>query len=693
MSKVVAQLNDEELSIEKVRQRQTEKDIFTVSLLELKYNKEYRCKIKLSNKEQYSKILLLEEVPYEKFTEIKLKKELLANGEDITNLDNISLNNDDAVNTDDDNLDSMDDQDNTEDLSNAENAELEIIKKSGVIVFTKGAYVYYCYGRLETIYKRMVHLQSSAVKLTLNKKGLSVFMFAYFTNKYNLKIGKKTFALNDSIQADIDIGESPKKLGRRKLYLSKNRFSVKFGKEQLLNDDNKINNTMKIITEINGEPVAFKIAVKKKKVKNKKYYYAPIKSTYIDDFAFHIRRTPMANLIWVKRLKEPIEDSLQFRFLESTIISFLMYHVGKLLTKLRRKKINIFYEKFAEKSEEGVFELCQECSKSKKTKNYFVIDKTKPDYDKIKNSKNVVKKYSLKYYWLIYNANTFIASEVPGHLNVLRSNNKYFRRATYDKQFVFLQHGIIYMKNLGKKSVFVSGKEGSCNYIVVSSEKESDIVSDMLKYNEQQILRTGLAMYGKLDYKHINQNSDDVVTVMLTWKTYEEHLYNFEESSYYQNVVEMYNMLSKYIDKDNIIILSHPKATDQLMNTNLKDSLWSGSVSEALEKTKFLITDYSSVCYNSFYQGSGVVFYQPDLELFEKENGLLIPNEDEYIGKRAFNIEELEEIVSDSIQNKKINLDKLRTKEHEEVYKTINEFSDGKNIERIFNNLQKLNIV
>ena len=125
----------------------------------------------------------------------------------------------------------------------------------------------------------------------------------------------------------------------------------------------------------------------------------------------------------------------------------------------------------------------------------------------------------------------------------------------------------------------------------------------------------------------------------------------------------------------------------------MKDTLWNKPISEALEKTKLLITDYSSVCYNSFYQGSGVIFYQPDLELYEKENGKLIPNDDEYIGKRAFNIEELEGILKQSINNKKIDLNKLRTKKFENNYKLINEFSDGKNIERIYQELIKLKLI
>ena len=68
-------------------------------------------------------------------------------------------------------------------------------------------------------------------------------------------------------------------------------------------------------------------------------------------------------------------------------------------------------------------------------------------------------------------------------------------------------------------------------------------------------------------------------------------------------------------------------------------------------------------------------------------------NDDEYIGKRAFNIKELEEITRQTIENGKINLGKIRNSKFEENYKTINEFTDGKNIDRIFNKLKRLEIL
>ena len=444
---------------------------------------------------------------------------------------------------------------------------------------------------------------------------------------------------------------------------------------------------------VNGETISYKLGKGKFRIKDSREYYFPINSIYDNEYAMHIRRDKNSNLVLVKRLKEPIENTFGFKILESKLLSFSMYSLGKILRKKRQKKINLFYEKFAGKAEEGVFDFCKLCNESERTKNYFIIDQDSPDYDKIKEFEFVVPKYSLKYYWLLYNTENFISSEAPTHINIIRSNNKYLRKALHEKNFIFLQHGVTYLKAHQNNSPFGKGKEAEPYYMVVGSEKEKDVICDMLRLNEERLLNTGLQIFDTIPYKHITNETDDFITIMFTWKPYEEHLYDFKESSYYQSVIETCDMLSKYIEKDKICIIPHPKIFNLLMNTDLKDSVWQGPISEILKKSKLLITDYSSVAYNSFYQGAGVIFYQPDLKLYERENGKLIPNNDEYIGERAFNINQLEDIIKEIVIDGKINLDKARTEEFEEIYKTINEFSDGKNMERIYNELYKRELI
>ena len=561
--------------------------------------------------------------------------------------------------------------------------------KNVIIVYSYDGEIRYSFCEITSAIKKVLKFKYKILRLSVSRRRIKLVILGYFVNKAELKLENKKIYIDQIIGKEYDVKEFKKELSKTKMIKNNLIKSFNFKMKDILQDDSEINGITRVSVNVNGVNVDYRIGIKNRFQKNTRYYYTPIKCKYLGKYAIHFRRTLNGNLVFVKRLKEPIENTFKFKMLESKLISWVLYKLGKN----SKKKINIFYEKFAEKAEEGVFELCQMCDKSKNSRNYFVIDSNSKDYDKIKKYQNVIKKYSFKYYWMFYNAKYLIASEAPGHLNILRTNNKWFKRATYDKPFIFLQHGIIYMKNLGVNSSFNKGRESECKYMIVSSEKEKDVASQMLGYNEEELLKTGLGIFSKIEYNHINKDSDDYVTIMLTWKPYEEHLYNFEESSYYQNVIKIWNLLKKYINIEKILIISHPKARSLLSNTDLKDSLWNQPISDALKKTKLLITDYSSVCYNTFYQGGAVVFYQEDIKKYEEENGKLIPEDEEYIGRRVFNINELESIINKTIKNKKIDLSIVRTKEFEDNYKTINEFSDGKNIERIYENLEKLKIV
>lgn len=656
MRDIVAKIEDEKIIIQKIRARQTANDKEEIPLQLLEYGKVYKSKIKATSEETLNKIFLIQKID---------KQEL-----------------------------KQADEEEQEDVDLELEAEENKILDDVIIVFSDNGIIKYSYCDEESAYKKIIKFKYKVLGLSLNKRRLKLKIVAYLINKYGLEINNQKLYIDQVLGQDCKLIESDHKMTKIEMLNKKTIYKFSFKMQDILQDISEINGNMRMSIEIDGKTIDYRIGIKDKKIKNPRYYYSPMKPKYIKNYAVHFRRTTRGNLVLVKRLKEPIENTFKFRFMESKVVSGFLYALSKILIKIRRKKINLYYEKFSSKAEEGAYDLFLLVrDSSKQTKNYFIIDKDSEDYQKIKNQKNVVKKYSLKYYWLVFNASNFISTEAPIHLNILRSNNTALRRSTCDKKFIFLQHGVTYMKCQGDGSTFAKNKEGEASYIIVGSEKEKDAVVDMLRLKEEQVLNTGLPIFSKIDFKHINENSDDIVTVMLTWKPYEEQLYSFEESTYYKNTVEIYNMLTKYIDKEKIVIIPHPKVFDLLTSTDMKDNVWQGKISEILEKTKMLITDYSSVCYNAFYQGGGVVFYQPDLELYETYNGPLVPTDDEYIGKRAFDMEQLEGIVKETIINKKIDLTKIRNKKFEDNYATINEFSDGKNIERIYEKLKELQII
>lgn len=544
--------------------------------------------------------------------------------------------------------------------------------------------------------------QSESPNLISNCFGVKIqknylkFYIQSFLMQTSDNVEKVTLHITEDIYSEVKLKSYQEHLNIFNSFINNTKI-VTFEMSELLETSIAINNTMYFNLHLNNGEILQKnftsITKTIENADNRKRYYIPYNSAYIDDWAFSVRRTSKGTISLIKRKKEEVECTPKFKFYENQSVSRSFYYFGKIANTLKRKKINLYFEKFAAKSEEGVFELCCKAQKSTTSKNLFIIEAKSPDYPKICMNNFVVKKFSLKYYWLIYISDSIISTEAPMHINILRSNNKLLRKSIYNKPNVFLQHGIIYMKNLGHESPFIKNREAEPTYILVSSQKEANIVTTMLQLPKETILNTGIPMYNVLKYNHISEENDNIATIMLTWKQYEEHLEDFSKSTYYKMVLKVYTSLSKYMPSEKIHILAHPKAFDALESTDMGSRIYKGPISEILPKSKLMITDYSSICYNSFYQGSGVIFYQEDIEKYEYETGPLIPTSNEYIGKRAFDIEELEKIFDECIIDSVIQLDKLRTEEFINNYDLINEHHDGKNINRIFDELKKLDII
>ena len=445
-----------------------------------------------------------------------------------------------------------------------------------------------------------------------------------------------------------------------------------------------INNPIHVEVDVDGECLKFNVGHKSKWRRPGRFYYVPLTSVYYKDKALFVRGNAHQNYTLVVRDKDPIEYEEKFLALENKWNSLLMYYGGKIKRFFRRVPVNLYYEKNSMKAEEGTFEIFLVALNSEQSKNYFILDQNSPQWEQLSGYPNVVAKYSRRYYKLLYSADYFISTEAPSHLNVHRAVNKYVRKTLLEKRFVFLQHGVTYLKCQGAGSVFGKGKEGEPDYCIVGSKKEAAVVAEMLHIPIERCIKVGLPIFSTVKYEHINEYSDDIVTIMMTWKPSEEHmLSHFEDSGYYRNVRGVYGLIRDYIPAEKIQIVPHPKVTELLMQTDLAEVVWKAPVSDALKNTKLLITDYSSVCYNAFYQGAAVVFYQPDLEEYQGEVGKLVPKDEEYIGYRVFDQSQLARCMHRGIYGGYIDLKYLRSDEFVARYRTINEFSDGENIQRI----------
>lgn len=547
----------------------------------------------------------------------------------------------------------------------------------------------------EQMYKRFIHFKHINESVYLKRSGLHLkFDGSLYTDKNkDLSINKVEIVIDFNHREEIDL-----KLTEEKENF--NTYLYNCSLDSIVLNETEINNAIHIEVEMkDGTILKYNIGHKTHRDIPKKFFYVPITSIYHKNYALAVRGNVNENYSLVVRPMDPVEHTLDFRIKESKIVSAFFYHVvGKLKTKKMKRPINLYYEKNSMKADEGCFEIFEESLKNNTSRNYFILDKKSELWPELKKHKNVVARFSWRYYFLLYSAQNYISTETSSHLNVHRAINPYVRKTLLESKLIFLQHGVTYMKAQGANSVFGADKEGEPSIIAVCSEKEAKVVADMLRIPKERCMIAGLPVFSTIKYNHIDKNSRNIVTIMLTWKPYEEHLLDhFEDSSYFKSVYKIYNILVDKVGAENIRIVPHPKVYEHLCGTSMRDAVWASDVSSALGDTKLLITDYSSVAYNCFYQGAGVIFYQPDLELYQECVGKLIPDDSEYIGYRTFDLNELENVINEGVgdrnENGLIDLSYYRSNRFIQNYKSINAFSDGKNITRIVEYLTERKVI
>lgn len=542
---------------------------------------------------------------------------------------------------------------------------------------------------------RLINVKSKTF-LHLTKRGIRLNYICFIQNPYNISVKSSYLSIGEDFRKRRDYLIC-KSFPSKKQLLTRCMFTDYIPLPPLLQGEPNINEKIGVSIDIDGsEELAHLYLTKGSKrleAKGRKWFYYALARTRVGGYSISIRRNGSGGLTLVRRLLEDIEKTPRFRFYESGIISFLLYYLAHLSRHFSKNTVNIYYEKNANQAEEGTIDLFRKARDNATSKNYFIINKWSKDFPSIKDEKDVVPNFTLKSYWLLYRANNFIATETFGHVNIGRSDNKYIRKAPFSERFIFLQHGVTYMKRHEKNTSFIKNREFEPAYMIVNSKKERDIVSTMLDLEEERLLNTGMLIFDGIDYGHITQKSPDIVTIMLTWKPYEEHLKDATKSTYYKTVVSLYNMLEPLVGKDNLRIVIHPKFKEHMAKTDMGETMWQGAISDVLTDTKLLITDYSSVCYNVFYQGGAVIYYQPDLELYEQSNGRLIPSNDEYTGYRMFDEPVINKLLEDNINDGVIDMSKLRTKKHIDNYLSINEHHDGENVDRIYDRFKKAHII
>ena len=374
-------------------------------------------------------------------------------------------------------------------------------------------------------------------------------------------------------------------------------------------------------------------------------------------------------------------------------IAFWLYRIFK--NHFNRKKIWLTYEKESKRAEDNSFYFFQYMYQHHLNQNvYFVMNANAQNFKATKPYKSRVLKFmSIKHLIYLQAAELFVSSETPGHAFPWREKRGMIKKIVDKKPFVFLQHGVLGLKKVGR-GLNKSGAN-SANLFVVSSQREHQLVVDNMNYLPNEVIITGLPRWDAIKHNPVSKPVNaTTIFIMPTWRSWLEDAdeKSFRKSLYfrYYNDLLSSDKFGKFLLDNNIEVrfLLHPKMRKYL---NLFDKVSPNivllsdeetQVNTELQNANILVTDYSSVAWEMLYRDKPTIFYQFDRPLFNQYTGSYIDFENDLFGEKATNLKELIATIH-QIRSRSYQLTEEQATYRQKEFK----FVDQKNSERVYHEI------
>ena len=149
--------------------------------------------------------------------------------------------------------------------------------------------------------------------------------------------------------------------------------------------------------------------------------------------------------------------------------------------------------------------------------------------------------------------------------------------------------------------------------------------------------------------------------------------------------------LADCLSKNNVklIFFIHPKFKDFLSQFSAASDniefvqFGSRPLNEIMMHCSMLVTDYSSVCWDVYYMGKPVVFYQFDYDMYMENHGSYLDMETELFGERYTELPDLIASLERNIENGFRESDKAK-----EMRPRYFEYIDNENSKRTYEYLK-----
>lgn len=253
-------------------------------------------------------------------------------------------------------------------------------------------------------------------------------------------------------------------------------------------------------------------------------------------------------------------------------------------------------------------------TKYPKERVYYVIKRESKEKQNIDSLGQVVNYQSLKHIWLTIVANNIITSH--HHELIYPLKVSMFTRKIQATKY-YLGHGVKAMKNV----VANYGKNApdfNTDYMIVSSEKEKEIIVNDYGYKASEVLITGFPRFDNL-FKNLKVPKKQVL-IIPTWRNWLLSEDLFLKKEFYRCYSELLNdvALHDFANSKNIEIVfcmhvNMLKYSKHFNHPNIKtivpDEI---NIQKLIKESALMITDYSSVAFDHVFLDKPVIFYQFD---------------------------------------------------------------------------------
>lgn len=360
-------------------------------------------------------------------------------------------------------------------------------------------------------------------------------------------------------------------------------------------------------------------------------------------------------------------DSVSFRCQEAKAIE--QYRENK--DYFDSQNIILIFEKFGTCSDNSYhfFKYCMDncCEKRIKAHIYYIISEDSVDYNNVKEYKDHLVEFgSIKHQIYLLAARLLISSDTNLHAYVYRIKDSYIAEEIRRKKYIFLDHGIAALKN--GSYIYGKGKQGEPTWYTVASDFQKEIIKKYYGLSSNQLKVTGLARWDALEDKSSGRKK---ILIAPTWRrsledaSDEKFLKSVFCSRYFELLSsERFSLLLEnndiecdfYMHLKFINFLNAFKNDVSFGGKNISSriniySFGDKPINELYMECSMMITDYSSVAFDTLWQNKPVIFYQFDSDDFDEMWGSMIDMDKDLPGDKVDNIDELLELVEDYVDN------------------------------------------